>query len=134
MKATPLVLMLALAACSKSAEREHAEAERSAQRAERAVQNAERATQKAEVENKELSAAIARERVVAIDRLDEAIRAIDMRLLELDPIVDTGERDRLTERRDLLRADQELIQKSTDENWYGVKQRIDRDLVGGGRI
>jgi len=57
-----------------------------------------------------------------------------MRLLELDPIVDTGERDRLTERRDLLRADQELIQKSTDENWYGVKQRIDRDLVGGGRI
>jgi len=119
MKATPLVLMLALAACSKSAEREHAEAERSAQRAERAVQNAERATQKAEVENKELSAAIARERVVAIDRLDEAIRAIDMRL---------------TERRDLLRADQELIQKSTDENWYGVKQRIDRDLVGGGRI
>lgn len=39
----------------------------------------------------------------------------------------------LRDRRDLLKADLEAVERSTAENWATVRTKVDRDLYAGGR-
>jgi hypothetical protein len=127
------VLGAASSACNKSVENQRAEAEKAGAKAKEKARSAQEATHEAAEEHNELLAAIARERKEYIVKLDEEVRAIERRILALDPIVDTYERDRLTQRRELLRADLDAIQKSTNETWAAVKAKIDRDLADDSR-
>lgn len=125
----PLLVTLALAGlalggCRKSAEEQRAEALRAQERAEKAIQ-------KADEERREMLSTIEHERSATIDKLDREVRALDKQIVAL-PEEGSAERDRLVNRRELLRSDLDLVQGSTEANWPDVKAKVERDLSGGG--
>ena len=122
------VLGAATSACTKSLDEQRAAAQKAAAEAEEMARAAQQAKFAADEEQAELYAAIARDRTETIEKVEDAIRAVEQRMLELDPIIDTHERERLIQRRELLRADLAAIQKSTADSWAAVKVEVERHL------